>query len=359
MTEVHQPAEALATESPPIPPSAPAPVRPPSRRRQLVGRVAVLLLALAVLPPLAELGGGSYVGYAYTLGTAFAISVLGNNLIVGYLGEANLAGGAFLALGAYIGGIGFAHGVGVLPAAAIAIVAGAVVGVLLAVPAARVRGHQLALATLGLAWATPDLINYAESWTGGTQGLTLSPAATIAGVPPGGGGIVEGYVISAVFVVCALVALMALYGRFGRLLVTHSEAGPAAKSFGVRTWTIAALAWGGCGALGALSGVFYGHAVGFLSPDEFNFQVSLFLFVGSMVGGARSVPGAWVGGLLAGALPQLLSNVPGGASILVFGVFGAVLALVVIFARRGVYPSVERVLLRGYRRRRSGGAHGG
>lgn len=355
MTGVHQPGEALATESPPTPPPAPGSWGAPSRNRQLVVRIAVLLLALAVLPPLAEFGGGSYVSYAYALGTAYAIAVLGNNLIVGYLGEANLAGGAFLALGAYVGGIGFAHGLGVFPAAAIGIVAGAAVGILLAIPAARVRGHQLALATLGLAWATPDLINYAESWTGGPQGLTLSPAATLAGVAPGEGGIVEAYVISAVFVVCALVVLVALHGRFGRLLLTHSEASPAAKSFGVRTWTIAALAWGGCGALGGLSGVFYGHAVGFLSPDEFNFQLSLFLFVGSMVGGARSVPGAWVGGLLAGALPQLLSNVPGGASILVFG---AVLALVVIFGRRGVYPSVERVLLRGYPRRRSGGGHG-
>lgn len=306
-----------------------------SRRRQTVSRTAVLIAVTAIVPAAAELGGGQYVGYAFTLGTAFALSVLGNNLIVGYLGEANLAGGAFLATGAYASTIAMAKGMPLPVAALIGILAGAVIGVLLSIPAARVHGHQLALATLGLAWAAPDVIRYAAKWTGGSDGLYVP---TSGGVTPGVGGVADAYVVSAIFLICALLVLFALRGRFGRLLLTHAEAGPAAASFGVRSWLVAMLAWGVCGALGGLSGVLYGHVVGYLSPDEFTFQISLFIFVGSMVGGARSVPGAWIGGLLAGAVPQLLSDIPGGGSILVFGV---VLAAVVTLARIGLYPSIE------------------
>lgn len=336
--------------------SSPAGTPGLSRRKLLLSRSLIIVIAAAVLPVAAQLGGGPYVVYAYILGTAFAISVLGSNLIVGFLGEANLAGGAFLALGAYVSVIAASHGLNFIVAAVIGSLVSALLGIVLAIPAARVHGHQLALATLGLAWATPDVINYASNWTGGSQGLYVPASATLAGSAPGSGDLVEAYIVSGVFGVCALLTLVVLHGRFGRLVLAHAEAGPAAKSFGVRTWLIALVAWGACGALGGLSGVFYGHAVGYLSPDEFTFQVSLYIFVGSMIGGARSVPGAWIGGLLAGALPQLLSNVPGGASILVFG---AVLALVVVLARTGVYPSAEQLIGKGaalVRRRILGGS---
>lgn len=311
-----------------------------ARRRQFTSRAGVLVAAGVLAPLAAELGGGPYIGYAFALGTAFALSVLGNNLIVGYLGEANLAGGAFLAVGAYASAIALSKGLPLWLAGLVGIAAGAVIGALLSIPAARVHGHQLALATLGLAWAAPDVIRYAEPLTGGSDGRYVP---TSGGVPAGLGGLADTYVVTGIFVVCALLVLVALRGRFGRLLLTHAEAGPAARSFGVRAWAVAMLAWGGCGALGGLSGVLYGHVVGYLSPDEFTFQVSLFIFVGSMVGGARSVPGAWIGGLLAGAVPQLLSDIPGGGSILTFGV---VLAAVVTLARIGLYPSLEQLAAR-------------
>ena len=319
-----------------------------SRRRLTITRVAVLIGAAAVLPAAFQLGGGAYLGYAFVIGTAFALSVLGNNLIVGYLGEANLAGGAFLAVGAYASTIALARGMPLVVAAAVGVAAGALIGVLLSIPAARVHGHQLALATLGLAWAAPDVIRYAGKWTGGSNGLYVPVSG---GVTPGTGGLGDAYAVSGIFAVCALLVLAVLRGRFGRLLLTHAEAGPAARGFGVRTWAVAMAAWGGCGALGGLSGGLYAHVVGYLSPDEFTFQVSLFIFVGSLVGGARSVPGAWIGGLLAGAVPQLLSDVPGGGSVLTFGV---VLAAVVALARIGLYPSLELLPAR-LRRRPAGG----
>jgi len=311
-----------------------------SRNRLFSSRAVILLVALVFAPLAAELGGGPYIGYAFEIGTVFALSVLGNNLIVGYLGEANLAGGAFLAVGAYASAIALEKGLPLWLAVPAGIVAGGVLGALLSIPAARVHGHQLALATLGLAWAAPDVVRYLEAWTGGSDGMYVK---TSGGVPAGLGGLADDYAVTGVFVVCALLVLVALRGRFGRLLLTHAEAGPAARGFGVRSWMVAMLAWGACGALGGLSGVLYGHVVGYLSPDEFTFQVSLFIFVGSMVGGARSVPGAWIGGLLAGAVPQLLSDIPGGGSILTFGV---VLAAVVTLARVGLYPSFEQLAAR-------------
>ena len=138
------------------------------------------VLVLAVLLPFFF---SSYRVSQFTLVLAYAVAALGLNLLLGYSGQISLGHGAFFALGAYTTAIlvaksGWPHLATIPVAAAICFAAGFAVGI----PALRLHGLYLALVTLGLAVATPQLIKRFDGLTGGTQGLSAPPPA-VAGLP--------------------------------------------------------------------------------------------------------------------------------------------------------------------------------
>ena len=143
---------------------------------------AAVLVAAVLLPFFFS----SYRVTQFTLVLAYAVAALGLNLLLGYSGQISLGHGAFFALGAYVTAIlvaksGWPH-VATLPVAAlICAAAGFAVGI----PALRLQGLYLALVTLGLAVATPQLIKRFDGLTGGTQGLAApSPAGPRLGELP-------------------------------------------------------------------------------------------------------------------------------------------------------------------------------
>jgi ABC-type branched-subunit amino acid transport system permease subunit len=133
---------------------------------------AALLVAAVALPFFFS----SYRVSQFTLVLAYAVAALGLNLLLGYSGQISLGHGAFFALGAYTTAIlvaksGWPHLATIPVAAAVCFAAGFAVGI----PALRLHGLYLALVTLGLAVATPQLIKRFEGLTGGTQGLSAAP----------------------------------------------------------------------------------------------------------------------------------------------------------------------------------------
>ena len=315
----------------------------PSRREIASGRevlrssrIAVLLVGAVVGPLVVHFFGGSYWDYVFIIGTIESLAVLSSNLVVGYLGELNLATGAFMAVGAYSVEIFGTH-MGFLWATTLSVLVCGILGLAVALPASRLRGAQAALATFALAWALPDLINAAKSLTGGPLGKYVLITPTFF-IKFASGSLAMSYLVSGLFVACALGCLFAIYGRWGRLAVAAAESKPAAESFGVKTVRLKIGVWVLASLIAGLAGALYAPATGYLSSSEFTFQLSLFIFVGSIIGGARSIPGAWVGGLVVGMVPQIISSSVGGEDILVFG---SLLLGMVLVARSGVYPEIE------------------
>jgi branched-chain amino acid transport system permease protein len=252
----------------------------------IAGLVALVALAVA-LPFLVS----NYRVFQLNMVLVYAIVLLGLNILTGYNGQISLGHGAFYAIGAYVAAILMEH-FG-WPYWATLPVAGAVCfisGFLFGLPALRLRGHYLALATFALAVAMPQILKYKhiEQWTGGVQGIVI-----IKPDPPFGLKITPDqwlYLFTlAVLIVLFVVGWNLLRGRVGRAIVAIRDHPIAADAMGVNsalfktlTFGVSALYTGVAGALGAI-------VVQFVAPDSFTAGLSINFLVGIVVGGVASI----------------------------------------------------------------------
>jgi branched-chain amino acid transport system permease protein len=244
----------------------------------------------------------------FTLALAYAVAALGLNLLVGYTGQISLGHGAFFALGAYTTAIvmaktGLPYLVGIPMAGATAFVA----GLLLGIPALRLRGHYLALVTLGITIATPQLIKRFDSLTGGTQGLS---AGSIT--PPSWLGLAQDqyiYMISLVVTALALVMSANLVrGRVGRALVAIRSGEISARATGVNLTTFKLRTFALSAMLAGVGGALYTYVVGFVAPESFTLTVSFVFLAAIVVGGLGTIAGAVFGALFVQFVPIYTSD---------------------------------------------------
>lgn len=305
----------------------------PMRLCSLAALAAALILTGAL--------GDATLRYSLTIGTAYAIAVLGNNAISGTLGEINLAAGASMAIGAYSMAWGLNHGWSVLASLALVIVTSALIGVLVAIPTVRLTGIFTALATFTLAFAIPDLAIALSVITGGEAGVAVPPV-TVGGTMLDGSSQPMLIAVCCLFVVLAVVNLLLFSRRTGAALLLVGEATPAARVFGMHVRLVKIAVWTWATVLGALAGAAYGLTVGFLNPTVFVVFLSISLLVAGLVGGARSVTGAWLGGLLVGTVPPNIQSVVPASSTGI--VFGAVLLLALLAGQGGLGSIIDRGL---------------
>ena len=275
--------------------------------------------ALALALPLALLS--DYTLFRLTLVATYALAVLGLNLVMGFGGQISLGHGAFYAVGAYTTAILVAaYNVpywATFPAAAA--ISGAL-GFLVGWPALRLAGPYLALVTLALATAVPQILKHPalESWTGGVQGLLLNKPDAPAGLPLSPDQWL--YVVAVLLAAAGFVLVSRLMaGRNGRAIVAVRDHALAAEAMGVdvaalktRTFAFGAMLTGLAGSIGAL-------AVEFVSPDSFPPFLSITLFVGAVVGGAASIFGAIAGAAFIVAVPPLANMVSKSAPGIAYG----------------------------------------
>lgn len=306
-------------------------------------------LFLAVMVGLAFVAG-SYRLFQLTMLVVYAVAVLGMTILTGYNGQISLGHGAFFAIGSYTTAILMANYDwpywATIPVAA---VASALVGFLVGFPALRLGGLYLALTTFALAVAVPQIlkVNALSDFTGGVQGLTMDKPEAPFGLPLTGDQWI--YLFSlAIGCVVFLLAWNLTRGRTGRAMMAVREQSVAAEAMGVglaslktRTFAVSAMITGIGGALSSI-------AVQFVAPDSFNFFLSITLFVGLVVGGVDSIPGALFGGAFVEFVPNIANDIskaaPGaiyGLILIAFmfamprGVGGAVASLLRRLARRG------------------------
>jgi len=284
-------------------------------------RTAVLLLgALAVACVLPFVVSG-YVVFQFTLVIIYAIALVGLNILTGFNGQISLGHGAFYAIGAYTAAI-LLDRTGI-PYWATVPIAGAVcllVGFLFGIPALRLEGLYLALATFALAVAVPQMLKFhgLETWTGGVQGISVPKP-----VPPPFLRLDADqwlYFFSlAVAVLMFAIARNLLRGRIGRAIKAIRDHSIAAASMGIHiarykaiTFGVSAMYTGIAGALGAL-------AAQFVSPDSFSFFLSISLLVGMVVGGIASIAGAVFGAILIVYIPNFVDQVTKAGPWAIYG----------------------------------------
>jgi branched-chain amino acid transport system permease protein len=274
---------------------------------------------------------------AYAL--IFAIAILGLNLLAGFSGQISLGHGAFLAIGAFTTAIGMERfGINYVVTIPIAALLCGFLGFAIGIPAARLEGIYLALATFALGVATPDVLKKDASLTGGVKGIILPPVIS----PLSGLGDDQYFYLLCLAVAAVLfwLARNILHSRTGRAWQAIADGELAAAAFGVDASFFKTLAFALSAAYAGTAGSLYGLATAFVSADSYSFQLSIVLFVGAVLGGIDTIAGALIGGLANEFLPiysqQLLLPISKQFADAAPGaVQGVMLLLVMFLAPRG------------------------
>ncbi len=293
-------------------------------------RLAAIGLALVCLLALPFAASG-YQTFQFSQVVIYAIALLGLNLLTGVNGQISLGHGAFFAIGGYVAAIlivkfGLAYGAAIPIAGLVCFAAGFLFGL----PALRLGGLYLALATFALAMATPQLLKFKafDAYTGGVQGLLLTKPKAPLGLP-----LTRDQWLYFLCLVCAIPLFWAaanlVHSRIGRALIAIRDHQIAAETMGVDAALYKTTTFGVSAAYTGVAGALMSLIVGFVSPDSFGLFLSLSLVVGIVVGGLASIPGVVVGALFIEFIPNFadrLSDVLGeSAKAMPWAIYGILL----------------------------------
>jgi branched-chain amino acid transport system permease protein len=288
-----------------------------SRTQQIV--IAVFLLVACALPFVVS----DYRTFQFTLAIVYAIALLGLNMLTGYNGQISLGHGAFYAIGAYCAAIlmdqaGWPYWATIPVAAVVCLVAGFLFGL----PALRLEGLYLALATFALAVSLPALLKYhhLEKWTGGVQGIVINKPEPPFGLPINADQWLYFFTL-AIAVLMFFLAWNLLRGRVGRAMVAIRDQHIAAEAMGIHTAMVKSMTFGVSAMYTGVAGALGAIAVQYVAPDSFNIFVSIVFLVGIVIGGLASISGAIYGALFIQFVPNIADEISKAAPWAIFGIF--------------------------------------
>jgi branched-chain amino acid transport system permease protein len=261
----------------------------------------IALIILALLPLVGGKAGliSNYMFLQLSLMIVYAIAVLGLILLTGFNGQISLGHGAFFAVGAYTAAILIDRYNwpfwATLPVAAITCF---LAGYLFGLPALRLEGHYLALATFALAIAVPQILKYRhlEDFTHGVQGINIFKADPPFGLPLSGDQWMY-LVVLAVAILMFWIARNLLASRTGRAMRAIRDHSMAAGTMGINVAHYKTVTFGISAVYTGIAGALHAVIFEFVSPDSFRFELSIAILVGAVVGGIASLPGAVIGGI--------------------------------------------------------------
>lgn len=314
--------------------------RPPGRTR--VRRIAVVtagLLAVACVPAVVT---DVYLLRIFTLVGINVIVVVGLSLLFGYTGQVSLGQAAFVGLGAYGSAYVSMAGWPWLVALACGVALASLGGLLLAIPSLRLKGHYLAMATLGFGEIMFVFFDNAEGFTGGSDGLQGIPPASVgsltATTPQANYWLVWGFACLVLILVANLVGL-----RPGRALraIHGSEMGASACGIDLAASKIQVFVISA--AFAGLAGVLSAHYIGSLSPSSFTVHRSIVFLTMVALGGSGSLAGPVLATVLLTLLPfadAVIPGIPRSAAVVLQDwepdIYGLTLILVMLFMPRGI-----------------------
>jgi branched-chain amino acid transport system permease protein len=248
-----------------------------------------------------------------------AIAVIGLNIAFGYAGLISLGHAAFVGLGAYTLAI-LTTRLGLSPwlATPAAIVVTVVFALLIGLPLLRLKGHYLALATLGL---NVSFVIVASNWldlTGGTNGISQIPPFQLLSYPLTNERSFLWLALVSLAVVVILASLLH-HSCYGRALIAVRDDELASEMTGLDTTRLKMLAFALSAACAAFAGCLFACHVRFISPDDFAYANSISYLAMLIVGGESTIVGAILGSVLLTFLPEWLRFL-GGAYLAFFGI---------------------------------------
>uniref|UniRef100_I2Q6R2 ABC-type branched-chain amino acid transport system, permease component n=1 Tax=Desulfovibrio sp. U5L TaxID=596152 RepID=I2Q6R2_9BACT len=274
------------------------------------------------------------------LGCLSAIIAVGLNLLMGYAGQISLGHAAFYGIGAYVTAIATTRlGLPIPVGMGLGVGLAALVAWIVAAPTLKLKGHYLAMATLGFGIIVSIVFNEAVDWTGGPSGCVGIPRLALCGYSFDS----DHSYYNLMAVVLALVVLGALNlmkSRTGRALRALHVSEKAAASLGVDISAHKRFVFVLSAALAGLAGVLYAHYLSFIAPASFGFAFSVQLVVMVVLGGMASVWGSVAGAFFLTILPEALREFE-DIDILVYG---AILVATIMFLPDGLAGGVGRLL---------------
>ena len=299
---------------------------------------AALLLALAVAPWLLP----DYWVSQLVFICIYAIASIGLTVLVGFTGQVSLGHAAFLAMGAYTEAYLQSHGWPfALSLAFSALVSGAT-GIIVGLPALRVKGMYLAIATMAFGFIVEEGMARAEGFTGGNAGRMLGPLE-VFGLP------IDSdqrfyYLVLFILVLVVLGVMNLLRSPTGRAFVAIRDSEISAQSMGINLARYKTTAFALSAAIAGIAGALYAHKLRYLSPDQFTFLQSIELLMILVIGGVGSIYGAIFGAAFWIVVQQLivlakdwLPPAIGQQTGLQPTVFGLILIAFVLFEPMGLY----------------------
>ncbi|WP_211100197.1 branched-chain amino acid ABC transporter permease [Azospirillum halopraeferens] len=305
----------------------------------MLGRVPVLVGLAAVIAVLPLVLTNNFLLNVAIIAGFNAVVCVGLNLLIGYAGQISLGHAAFFGLGAYVSAVLVGtHGWPPLPA----LLAGAAfVGVLafaVAKPILRLKGHYLAMATLGIGIIISIVLRTETDITGGPDGMVVVPFE-VFGIEVAGESMWY-WVVGALLLLAVWLSLNLIESPAGRAMRALHGSEVAAETLGVDTTGYKVMVFVLSAVLASVMGSLFAHYLGFITPSAGDFFKSIELVTMVVFGGMASTLGAVVGAVILTVLPQFLTAFQDYQHM----VLGAILMFTMVFMPRGLLPTLEGLI---------------
>ncbi|GAC1659577.1 MAG: ABC transporter ATP-binding protein [Candidatus Elarobacter sp.] len=317
-------------------------------------RTTAIVFAVAIVLPFVGRNGG-FTNFLADAG-AFVLLALGLNIVVGFAGLLDLGYAAFFAIGSYAFAMLASPQYGIhLPFWVVLFIASgiaAVFGILLGAPTLRLRGDYLAIVTLGFGEIVPQTFLNLTQWTGGPNGIGSLDQPSIGGYRFGFDPLPYYFTTLALIALAVWVASNLRNSRLGRAWMAIREDELAAAHMGINTTAAKLSAFALGASFSGLAGCAYASKLQLVSPEQFQFQVSVFILAMLVLGGMGNIPGVIVGSLILSSLERFIlpqaTNFLHGFGVNVdlsnsrFMIYGVILVLMMLFRPEGIIPSRQR-----------------
>lgn len=287
--------------------------------------ISILIIFTLAFPMI--VGGSGYFMTLFVMMCIYIISAMALNLLVGYGGQISVGNAAFLVIGGYtVAILAGKYGLPIWLLLPISGIVTGIIGLVIGIPAVRLSGHFLAVATLGFGLSVPQIVLNWDSVTNGYSGLSVSRPAMLSS------DIQFFYVV--VFITLIVIWFLSniVKSGLGRAFIAIRDSEIAAQANGINIAFYKAVMFVISAFFTGIAGGLYAYWIGFVSPDDFTLITSMLLLAMIFVGGLASIPGAIIGAVLFSIIPHFTNSFVGITNI----VIGTAVVLVILFRPKGI-----------------------
>ncbi|WP_238457982.1 branched-chain amino acid ABC transporter permease [Alkalihalobacterium alkalinitrilicum] len=287
--------------------------------------LGLLVIFMLIYPFL--VGKSNYFMTLFVITCIYIITSMSLNLLIGYGGQISVGHAGFLSIGGYsVAILSTKLGLPFLLVLPLAGVITGLIGLLIGLPAVRLKGHFLAVATLGFGLSIPQIALNWGSLTGGYSGIAVVKPSLFSS------NFQMFYVVVAITILITWLMYNIVKSRLGRAFIAIRDSEVASQSIGINISFYKTVMFVISAFFTGIAGGIYGYWVGFISPNDFTMVTSFLVLAMIVVGGLASIPGAVVGAVLFSVLPHFTDSYIGITNI----VIGLAVVVIILFKPEGI-----------------------